>query len=151
MKQTIWFYMDGTIADLYADPDWLPKLRAYDPSPYAEANVMHNMNLLARLLHRVQAAGYAIGIISWLSKFPTPEYNEAVTSAKLNWLNQHLHSVRFDEIHIVKHGTPKSSFMNTPHDILFDDEEGNRTEWSGKAYEPSDIISILKTLSTAEK
>ena len=36
MKQ-IWFDMDGTLADLYGVENWLEKLRASDPSPYAEA------------------------------------------------------------------------------------------------------------------
>ena len=31
----ICFDMDGTIADLYAVPNWLDKLRAEDASPYA--------------------------------------------------------------------------------------------------------------------
>lgn len=33
----ICFDMDGTIADLYAVPNWLDKLRAEDASPYADA------------------------------------------------------------------------------------------------------------------
>ena len=86
MKKMIWFDMDGTIADLYSVDNWLPKLREQDASPYAEAEVMLNMSLLARLLNKVQAIGYGIGIISWLSKCPTPEYDEAVTEAKLAWL-----------------------------------------------------------------
>ena len=150
MKKTIWLDMDGTIANLYAVDNWLIKLRDYDASPYAEADVLLNMSLLARLLNRVQALGYGIGIISWLSKFPTPEYNEAVTKAKLNWLNSHLKSVHFDEIHIVSYGTPKSDFMYTDNDILFDDEEKNRKEWEGEAYEPNEIISILKKLLQKE-
>ena len=40
--RTIWWDMDGTIANLYAVNDWLPKLRSEDPSPYAEAEVMWN-------------------------------------------------------------------------------------------------------------
>ena len=32
-EKAIWFDMDGTIADLYGDPDWLAKLRAYNPAP----------------------------------------------------------------------------------------------------------------------
>ena len=150
MKKTIWFDMDGTIANLYAVENWLPKLRDYDASPYAEAEVMHNMSQLARLLNRVQAVGYGIGIISWLSKFPTPEYDEAVTEAKLSWLNVHLKSVHFDEIHIVSYGTPKSDFMYTDHDILFDDEKPNRENWEGDAYEPDEIFSVLKELLRQE-
>ena len=142
----IWFDMDGTIANLYAVENWLPKLREYDASPYAEAEVMHNMSQLARLLNKVQAIGYGIGIISWLSRTPTPEYDEAVTAAKLGWLGQHLKSVHFDVIHIVSHGTPKSSFMETEEDILFDDEEPNRKNWDGEAYEPNEIFSVLREL-----
>ena len=29
----IWLDMDGTIANLYAVENWLPKLRAFDPDP----------------------------------------------------------------------------------------------------------------------
>lgn len=146
MKKMIWFDMDGTIADLYSVDNWLPKLREQDASPYAEAEVMLNMSLLARLLNRVQAIGYGIGIISWLSKCPTPEYDEAVTDAKLAWLKLHLHSVQWDEVNIVSYGIPKSQFMETDEDILFDDEEQNREEWDGEAYEPEEILSVLKEL-----
>ena len=74
-KRTIWFDMDGTIADLYNVENWLPKLRSYDPSPYAEAKVMWNMSLLARYLNKLQKLGYWIGIISWASKDSTKEYD----------------------------------------------------------------------------
>ena len=140
----ICFDMDGTIANLYAVENWLPMLRSYDPTPYAEAGVMLNMQLLARLLNRVQAAGNELVIVSWLSKEPTPEYDEAVTAAKLGWLNQHLHSVQWDEINIVSHGYCKNNFCMSENDILFDDEEKNRKDWDGEAYEPTDIIEILK-------
>ena len=146
MKRWIFFDMDGTLASLYSVPGWLEMLRAYDPTPYAEAAVLHNMSILARYLNKVQAAGYGIGIISWLSKCPTPEYDEAVTTAKLEWLEVHLHSVSWDAINIVAHGTPKQSFMETADDILFDDEEGNREAWTGEAHDPSQILEVLKEL-----
>ena len=146
MMRTIWWDMDGTIANLYAVENWLPKLQAQDASPYVEAEVMWNMAQLARLMNKVQRAGYRLGIISWLSKCPTPEYDKAVTEAKLVWLNQHLHSVNWDEIHIVSYGTPKQSFMVTNEDILFDDEMPNREAWNGEAFDPSIMIEILKGL-----
>ena len=37
MIKEIVFDMDGTIADLYGVENWLPKLRAYDPTPYQTA------------------------------------------------------------------------------------------------------------------
>lgn len=146
MKGTIWFDMDGTIANLYAVTDWLPKLRSSDPSPYAEAETLLNMAHLARLLHKVQGLGYAIGIISWTSKGGSESYNNAVKDAKLNWLNQHLRSVKFNTIHIVPYGTPKDSFRRTSNDILFDDEERHREAWMGESHNPTEIISILKGL-----
>ena len=51
--------------------------------------------------------------------------------------------VQFDEIHIKAYGTPKHMFA-TENDILFDDEEKNRTAWTGTAYDVHNIIEILK-------
>lgn len=142
----IWFDMDGTLADLFGVPNWEARLRAFDPSPYAEAGVMHNMSILARQLNRLKAMGVELGIISWLSKFPTPAYDEAVTENKLDWLDVHLHSVEWDAIYIVAYGVPKESFMVTEDDILFDDDPTNREHWRGHAYEPNEIFTILKEL-----
>lgn len=144
--RTVWLDMDNTIAALYDYPNWLAALRAYDPRPYAEAAVMHNMSLLARYLNLAQAKGYQLGIISWLSRESTREYDEAVTKAKLEWLGKHLHSVSWNTIHIVAYGTPKERFMTEDNDILFDDEQRNRDNWRGQAYEPKDIITVLKQL-----
>ena len=146
MKQTIWWDMDGTIANLYAVENWLPMLRDYNPTPYAEAKVMHNMSILARYMNKAQKMGYRIGVISWLSKTSTAEYDTEVTTAKIEWLHKHLNSVQFDAINIVSYGTPKENFMETDDDILFDDEQRNRDNWRGNAYEPDKILEILKAL-----
>ena len=143
---TIWFDLDGTLNRFYDYPDWLSMLRAYNPAPYAEATVMHNMSKLARYLNKTKAAGYSIGIISWLSKTSTQEYDCAVTAAKLDWLQRHLPSVTWDEINIVSYGMCKADFMTSDNDILFDDEESNRKAWRGVAYEPSQIFNVLKEL-----
>lgn len=145
MTKAIWFDMDGCIADLYGVPNWLEYLINSDPYPYKAAKPLINMNSLARLLNRLQAEGYHIGIVSWLSKSGTESYNEAVTNAKLAWLNKHLHSVHWDEIVIVPYGTPKHEAVSI-EGILFDDEERNRTNWTGIAYDVKNIIEILKGL-----
>lgn len=145
--RTIWWDMDGTIANLYAVENWLPKLRAEDPSPYEEAAVMWNMSQLARLMNQVQRMGYKLGIISWTSKGGSTSYNEAVKQAKLEWLEKHLASVNWDNICVVSYGTPKSLVMQTEDDILFDDEEQNRQNWLGEAFEPEMMIKVLKHLT----
>ena len=100
-KATLYFDMDGTIANLYAVDGWLNDLEAYNTRPYEEARVMHNMSTLARLLNKAQSNGYRIAIISWLSKSGTPDYNRKVEKVKRKWLKKHLKSVQFDEIYIV--------------------------------------------------
>ena len=144
MIATIFFDMDGTIADLYGVDNWLDYLIASDTLPYAVAKPLLRLSSLARVLNRLQREGYRIGVISWLSKSGTEEYNNAVTEVKKNWLKKHLASVHFDEINIVKYGTPKQMFARTENDILFDDEEKNRTNWTGKAFDVNAIIEILK-------
>ncbi len=143
---TIYFDMDGTIANLYGVENWLQYLLNSDSTPYEIAKPMVNMNSLARLLNNLQKKGYEIGIVSWLSKNSTEKYAECVTNAKIKWLATHLKSVNFNEIHIVAYGTPKQNVVNNPKGILFDDEEKNRNEWRGKAYDVQNIIEILKGL-----
>ena len=147
---TIWWDMDGTLVDLYAVDDWLPKLRAEDPSPYEEAKVMWNMSQLARLMNRVQSKGYRLGIVSWTSKNGSPEYNEAVRLTKLKSLKVHLASVKWNEIQIVEYGTPKSSMMQNKNDILFDDEEDNRKNWQGQAFSPDEMFTILRKIDRGD-
>jgi len=144
--RTIWWDMDGTIANLYAVENWLPMLRAEDTTPYVEAKVMWNMSQLARLMNRVQLMGYKLGIISWTSKGGTESYNDKVVEAKLAWLGKHLASVKFNHIVIVNYGTPKADFMDTEDDILFDDELQNRETWKGEAFEPEMMTKVLKAL-----
>lgn len=139
----IWFDMDGTIADFYGVEGWLEMLRASDPTPYRVAKPLVRMQSLARILNRLQRQGYEIGIVSWLSKTSTPDFDEAVTAAKRKWLATHLASVKFDSIDIIAHGTPKQNGRNG---ILFDDEAPNREAWTGIAYDVNDILAVLKAL-----
>ena len=70
-----------------------------------------------------------------------------VTVAKVNWLKKHLPSVKWNEVQIVKYGTPKSTVVRKKGGILFDDEERNRTEWDGIAYDVHNIIEVLKAVA----
>lgn len=143
---TIWFDMDGTLADLYGVENWLPMVRASDPTPYMVARPLVNLSALARVLNRLRREGHEIGVISWTSKTGTPDYNAAVTAAKYAWLAKHLPSVDFDEIHVVPYGTPKQIFCHTPADILFDDEQPNRDSWTGVALDVDNILHDLRSL-----
>jgi hypothetical protein len=145
MNKAIYFDMDGTIADLYGVSGWLADLEAENVRPYAEAKPLLNLSLLARYIHKAQRMGYTVGVISWLSKTGSDSYNEAVTVAKREWLAKHLPSVEWDEIHIVKYGTPKSTCRTCPG-ILFDDEQRNLDEWGAGAVIASNLLEILRNL-----
>lgn len=145
MIKAIYFDLDGTIADLYGVEGWLDDLIAENTRPYAEAKPLLNLSLLARYIHKAQRMGYIVGIISWLSKSGSPEYNKAVTEVKREWLKKHLPSVEWDEIHIVEYGTPKST-CRTCQGILFDDEERNLKEWGAGAVIASSLLEVLRNL-----
>lgn len=149
-EKTIYFDMDGTIADLYSVKGWLDDLENYRVRPYAEAVPMLNMSLFARYLNKLHKVGYKLGVVSWLSKTGTEEYNERVAEIKREWLSIHLKSVQFDEIHIVEYGTPKQTVVDNPFGVLFDDEKQNRKNWTGKAFDVDDIIGVLKALLDSE-
>jgi hypothetical protein len=144
--KAIYFDMDGTIANLYGVENWLDMLRSENALPYESAAPLVRMSQLARLLNKLQAEGYIIGIISWLAKDSTESYDLEVKKAKINWLRNHLKSVNFDEIKIVPYGTPKEKIVDYPNGILFDDEEQNRKNWKGQAFDETEILEILRAL-----
>lgn len=143
-KKIINFDMDGTIADLYGVTNWLDYLIAEDATPYAVAKPLVNMQVLARLLNKLQKNGYTINIISWTSKNGSDAYNTLVADVKKAWLKKHLKSVKFNNIFVVPYGTPKNTIASG---ILFDDEEKNRTTWGENAYDVDNILGILKAIA----
>lgn len=152
MKAII-FDMDGTIADLYSVENWLPKLRAEDPSPYLDAKPLVRLSLLARKLNKLQKKGYKLGIVSWGSKSTgNPEadanYLDSTRQAKQKWVARHLKSVHFDSFEVVPYGTPKSTVCPFYGEdaILFDDDERNRAEWGEMAFSEKELFEVLRVL-----
>lgn len=143
---TIYFDMDGTLANLYGIENWLPKLLASDPTPYAEAEPLLDMGALTEELARLQSKGHKIGIVSWLCKGANKEYDKAVRLAKREWLAENI-GIEFDEMHIVKYGTPKHYIIKDKNGILFDDETKNRNTWKGTAYDEKNILATLKAIA----
>lgn len=141
MNKMICFDMDGTLADLYGYAFWEMLLRTESTRPYRCAEPLLNLSALARQLHRVQALGYKICIISWTAMNGSAKFNLETYHAKTQWLKQHLPSVEWDEIHIVPYGTPKHELESG---ILFDDNAEVRAQWGEGAYDATEILTVLK-------
>lgn len=147
MTKAIYFDMDGTIADLYGQRNWLKNLRAEKVAPYEKARPMLDMQALKSALNSLRAKGYTIGIITWLSKDSTEEYKRAVRCAKMDWLDKHFGLGYFDKIHMVQYGTPKHKVATIKNAILFDDNEEVRQAWNiGTAHNETNILQVLKGL-----
>ena len=145
---TIYFDMDGTIADLYGVTDWLPKLRAEDATPYAQARPLVNCEEFSELLVELKDVGIKFGVISWTSKGGSTSYNKVVSKVKKQWLADTFPKIQFDEIHIVKYGTRKDYIAKDKEGFIFDDDKNVRDNWRGFAINPNtaDIIEILSHL-----
>lgn len=130
MNKTLVFDLDGTIVDLYGVENWLPMLRASDPTPYKIATPLYDMNYLNFILGLLKMDGWRIVVTTWLAKGGTKAYDTAVREAKLAWLEEH--SFPFDEIHMVKYGTTKADCTRKlgGFQILVDDNEKVRKGWT---------------------
>lgn len=144
--KAIYFDMDGTFVDLYGENNWLDDLLNGYSKPYRNAKPLLDMRTFGKTLNALKNQGYYIGIVSWLAKSSTPEYDAKVTRAKENWLKEHLSAVDFDEIKIVPYGAPKEKAVIFGDGILFDDEQKNRDNWTGIAYDVDNILNILQGL-----
>ena len=142
---TIYFDMDGTIADLYGVADWLPKLRAEDEAPYLEAELLVNSGDFQLLVSILQNRGFKIGIISWLAKNSSKSYDKKVRQAKKDWLIEKFPEIVFDEVHIVKYGTRKDYIAKDKNGLIFDDDERVREKWRGESINPN-LIDIIEKL-----
>lgn len=147
---TIYFDMDGTIANLYGVENWLDYLINEKTVPYDIASPMVDLEKLAVILEGLRAVGVRIGIISWLSKNSSNFYKKLVTKAKKEWLKKNF-PVTFDETHFVKYGTRKDYVAKDKDGILFDDDERVREKWRGLAFNPenSDILEVVQNLKLA--
>ncbi len=148
-RGTICFDMDGTIADLYAIPNWIEKLQAEDPTPYADAKPMVDMEELGKILNILSDQGWEIRVISWLAKDSSPAYKTAVRKAKREWLEKY--NFPAHKVHLVQYGTTKANCLRGKVDfaILIDDNQKVRDGWHlGDTIDPmnEDIIERLREL-----
>ena len=144
--------MDGTIADLFGTPDWLDRLRNFDPSVYSEAKPLCDMELLGEVLASLIYNGWGVSIISWGSMVSPADFTKATRKAKKDWLKKY--RLPLTSVHIVKYGTPKAACIRNElekggYAILVDDSPENYNRWKlGDTIDPRrcDLVEALAAL-----
>lgn len=121
MNKVLIFDMDGTIADLYGVENWKMRLNSEDAGPYREAAPLYNMEALNILLSVFKKMDFRIAVVSWGAMNASREYNREIRKAKIDWLKKH--NFPYDELHVVKYGTPKQKFIKDTDffSVLIDD------------------------------
>jgi phosphoglycolate phosphatase-like HAD superfamily hydrolase len=153
--KAIYWDMDGTIANLYGVDGWLEAIESSQVYPYLVAEPMCDMMELKTILRQLKENGYRMGVITWLSKTGTEEYNRRTRAAKRMWLEVHGLWELMDEVHMVRYGTPKHSTTRLYQGILVDDNKKVREEWEhhgGTTIDPTttNVIEALNRLMKGE-
>lgn len=146
MKKAIYFDMDGTIADLYHQPNWLERLRNEQAEPYRDAVPLISREDFTNIVNTLKRMGYRVGIISWLSKLSSEDFKKRVRKVKKEWLYLHYGKI-FDEVHLVAYGTPKHKVAKLTPSILVDDNTDINQAWEtsgGVAIHAKEIHRLLE-------
>ena len=117
------FDMDGTLNLFYDVENWLNDLEEEKTRPYEECKPKIDIDTLNLICELYRMIGYQIVVTSWLSKNATKEYSNRIRKAKIDWLKKV--GFNYDEIHLVKYGTPKAKCTKKycGNQILVDDNK----------------------------
>jgi hypothetical protein len=137
--KSIWFDMDGTIADLYKVEGWLPKLRNNEWSVYSECAPRAHANRIRNAVAALIEEGWQVGVITWASKGVEwgKDLND-IAEVKFNWLCQFFPEIADGQFACIPYGYSKAVFLeemaenNGDHYslcYLVDDNKEVRADW----------------------
>lgn len=129
MNKTIYFDMDGTVADLYNSNRWLEKLEAQETGAFIDLKPMVDMEELKDVCNRLQSRGWNIGVITWLPMKACSIYEMECAEEKNLWVSKHMPYVQ--EMYCQSYGTPKQQAPRQQSDkmVLVDDNREVREMW----------------------
>lgn len=138
---SIWFDMDGTIADLYKVEGWLPKLRSNDWSVYSECAPRHNYQRINAAIEALIENGWQVGVITWASKGIgwSKELRE-IAEIKHSWLRRFFPALADGKFACIPYGYSKADYleeMDRCYEVayLVDDNKEVRQEWRSHSCE----------------
>ena len=130
-KKTVYLDMDGTIADLYNQENWLDKLINEDEKIFLNCKPMITEQELLKIF---PTSKYDLRICSMTPKNATKEYCQNVIEQKNSWLDKFFPSIT--KRHYLPYGHNKN-YKNSKNCILVDDNETIRANYKGLALAPS--------------
>ena len=78
MNKAIYFDMDGTIADLYNEENWLTRLLNEEKGLFRNLKPMHDKDRLTKVINDLIKLGFEIEVITWTPKNVSQEYIKIV-------------------------------------------------------------------------
>lgn len=129
-KINVYLDMDGTIADLYNEPNWLEDLIASNTRPFENAKPMTSESVLFSIFPKDK---YDVKVLSMTPKNATREYCEKVEKAKNEWLDKYFPNIT--KRYYLPYGNNKN-LKNSKNAILVDDNAEIRENFKGQAFYP---------------
>lgn len=136
---SIWFDMDGTIAELYKVKDWLPALRSNDWSVYDKCLPRAHFERINAAIEALVENGWQVGVITWASKgIGWDRHLDAIGETKFEWLCRFFPALADGKFACIPYGEDKGLYMihqmNTNYDpgniyYLVDDNKEVRAAW----------------------
>lgn len=152
MAKKIFFDMDGTIADLYNEENWLSRLQNEQKGLFRNLKVMHDKNKLTKVLNDLVELGFEIEVITWTPKNVSQDYIGIVEEEKKEWIQEHFPIIK--NIHCLDYGVPKqkAKYKKAKLEILIDDNLEVVEKWNTPKQRKSiianhNLITNLQILS----
>lgn len=129
-KKNVYLDMDGTIADLYGQENWLEMLIEEKEGAFINCEPLTTEKVLLSLFPK---ENYNIKILSMTPKNASKKYCEKVIEEKNLWLDKYFPNIT--ERYYLPYGNNKN-LKNSKNAILVDDNEIIRNNFKGLALDP---------------
>ena len=132
-KIKVYLDLDGTVASLYTEKNWLKRLRDEEEGLFLNLKPMISQD---RLLEIFPKENYDIRILSMTPLGASKPFCERVVQEKNAWLDEHFPALK-KRIY-QKYGHNKN-LKGSANAILIDDNEAIRNSWKGIALNPAQL------------
>lgn len=150
MMKKIFFDLDGTVANLYGQENWLTDLRLEKKNLFKNLKPLCDMKKLNRLAMELKKQDWEIDVITWLPMNVSPIYESIVKKEKQKWIKKYMPFVT--ETYMLSYGELKQNANYKKCDdieILIDDNDDIRNDWND--YNENrislDAIDVIKNLT----